>query len=246
MIAMKNTDFQRNPTCAYFFKTLLLIFSVIAIDIALAEKTIDPMLLEVDLRHWLSLYQSPETIKASKEITCLAQNIYFEARSESEQGQLAVGFVVMNRVAHKHYPNSICGVVKQGGEKRRYRCQFTWWCDGRSDTPINEKAWQRSLELARVIYRGHAEDPTDGALWYHADYVSPQWSASLVSGKKIGQHLFYLSKKQSEYAFNATSTLESAPGPLINGDELIMFPHFKVAPSYSGMGTSTSFPVLQL
>lgn len=161
--------------------------------------------LEEDLLHWLSLYRPSETVEISKEIACLAQNIYFEARSESEQGQLAVGHVVMNRVAHKRYPDSVCAVVKQGGERRRHRCQFSWWCDGRSDQPMNQKAWQQSLQLARTILAGDTKDPTDGALWYHADYVNPEWSSILVLGKKIGQHLFYLSKKQPVFALNTAS-----------------------------------------
>lgn len=131
------------------------------------------------------------------EVHCLALNIYFEARSEPESGQRAVGHVVMNRVAHRGYPNSVCQVVQQGGEKRLHRCQFSWWCDGQSDKPVNQKAWGRSLRLARKIYLGTLEDTTDGALWYHANYVKPYWSDLLLQGDKIGQHIFYLENRQS-------------------------------------------------
>jgi len=131
------------------------------------------------------------------EVHCLALNIYFEARSEPESGQRAVGHVVMNRVAHRGYPNSVCQVVQQGGEKRLHRCQFSWWCDGQSDKPVNQKAWGRSLRLARKIYLGTFEDTTDGALWYHANYVKPYWSDVLLQGDKIGQHIFYLENRQS-------------------------------------------------
>jgi hypothetical protein len=206
-----------------------------------------PVILEDDLRHWFSLHQNPQTFDTAQEIECLAQNIYFEARSESEQGQLAVGHVVMNRVADKHYPNSACEVVKQGGEKRRNRCQFSWWCDGRSDQPMNNKAWEQSVELARTIYMGYTKDPTDGALWYHADYVNPRWSGTLVLVKKIGHHLFYLSEKQPVYAFNTVSGLRSENGKIENPEEQSSgFPHFKVSPSYSAMGRAIKFPVLQL
>jgi spore germination cell wall hydrolase CwlJ-like protein len=68
-------------------------------------------------------------------LRCLALNIYHEARGEPVSGQCAVGHVVMNRVSDNHYPDSICGVVKQGGAVKRYRCQISWWCDGRSDRP---------------------------------------------------------------------------------------------------------------
>jgi hypothetical protein len=121
-----------------------------------------------------------------EEINCLALNIYFEARGETVDGKIAVGHVVMNRVADKRYPDKICKVVKQGGAKPRHRCQFSWWCDGRSDRP-------RDLQvLARVIFWGYSEDPTGGALWYHANYSRPIWRRKLERGPTIGRHLFYL------------------------------------------------------
>ena len=140
-----------------------------------------------------------ETLSAHslEEVHCLALNIYFEARSEPESGQRAVGHVVMNRVAHPTYPDSVCQVVQQGGEQRLHRCQFSWWCDGRSDKPVNKKAWDKSLQLAREIYLGTSEDTTDGALWYHAIYVKPYWSDILRQGDKIGQHIFYLENRKS-------------------------------------------------
>lgn len=131
------------------------------------------------------------------EVRCLALNLYFEARSEKEMGQRAVGHVVMNRVKHPTYPNSVCEVVRQGGEKKLHHCQFSWWCDGRSDKPMDKKAWTLSMRLARKIYLGIFEDTTDGALWYHATYVKPYWSKSLLQGSKIGQHVFYLENQQT-------------------------------------------------
>ena len=153
----------------------------------------------------LSLASKPLTerdIQVENEILCLALNIYFEARSEPEQGQLAVGHVVMNRVSDRHYPNTVCSVVQQGGEEQRYRCQFSWWCDGQSDKPLDERAWLKSLELAIKVFFGDSVDPTNGALWYHADYVNPYWRDALILGSKIGQHIFYLKKKQPKYASN--------------------------------------------
>ncbi len=130
------------------------------------------------------------------EIECLALNIYFEARGESEIGQLAVGHVVMNRVSSKRFPGTVCDVVQQGGEARRYRCQFSWWCDGRSDTPGNKRLWEKSAELALNIYWGRSVDPTEGALWYHADYVKPYWRTKFERGPKIGRHIFYSQASQ--------------------------------------------------
>jgi spore germination cell wall hydrolase CwlJ-like protein len=143
-----------------------------------------------------------EAALAKKEIHCLALNIYFEARGESEQGQLAVGHVVMNRVASTQYPDAVCSVVRQGGEKRLHRCQFSWWCDGRSDKPTNGKAWTRSLRLAIAVYTGKSPDPTNGALWYHAAYVTPYWRDALTLVRKIGRHHFYLKKPPQMFSMN--------------------------------------------
>lgn len=126
-----------------------------------------------------------------REIECLALNIYFEARGESKDGRLAVGHVVMNRVADPRFPSSVCEVVRQGGEAALHRCQFSWWCDGRSDRPTDIAAWDASKALARKIYWGLSEDPTGGALWYHADYVNPYWRKVFAVGPTIGRHIFY-------------------------------------------------------
>lgn len=135
-------------------------------------------------RAWRTQYEN--------DVHCLALNIYFEARGEPETGQRAVGHVVMNRVAYSRYPDSVCEVVHQGGEQKRYRCQFSWWCDGLSDKPADQEAWEQSSRLAQKIYLGSLKDTTDGALWYHATYVTPYWSKKLLQGPKIGQHIFYL------------------------------------------------------
>ena len=129
------------------------------------------------------------------EINCLALNIYFEARGEPVDGKIAVGHVVLNRVADARYPDKICEVVKQGGPRPRHRCQFSWWCDGRSDRPRDLQAWKESQVLARVVFWGYAEDPTGGALWYHADYTFPAWGRKLARGPMIGRHQFYVPGK---------------------------------------------------
>lgn len=125
-------------------------------------------------------------------LRCLALNIYHEARGEPLQGKIAVAHVVLNRVAAQRFPGQVCAVVQQGGERRRYRCQFSWWCDGRSDQPRDVAAWRESLLVALLIRRGATEDPTKGALWYHADSVTPYWSKVFKPYKKIGRHIFYV------------------------------------------------------
>lgn len=131
------------------------------------------------------------SIVATDELHCLAMTLYHEARGEPDVGKIAVGHVVMNRVADERYPESVCGVMKQGGSKTLHRCQFSFWCDGVSDHPANAEAWAKSEAIARAIYWGYSQDPTEGALNYHADYVNPNWGKALVRGPKIGRHIFY-------------------------------------------------------
>lgn len=125
-------------------------------------------------------------------LRCLALNIYHEARGEPLQGKIAVAHVVLNRVAASKFPSEVCEVIKQGGERRRHRCQFSWWCDGRSDRPRDVTAWRESLLVALLIRRGATDDPTEGALWYHADHVQPYWSKIFKKHTKIGRHIFYV------------------------------------------------------
>ena len=118
-------------------------------------------------------------------------NIYWEARSEPVDGQIAVAAVTLNRVRDNRFPDEICDVVYQGGETRRHRCQFSWWCDGKRDEPLETEAWLRANMLARLVHAGIVSDPTEGALWYHADYVDPFWADAKVKITKIGRHIFY-------------------------------------------------------
>ncbi|MGF1639850.1 MAG: cell wall hydrolase [Rhodospirillales bacterium] len=127
----------------------------------------------------------------NREFECLALNIYHEARSEPALGQFAVAAVTLNRVAAAAFPDSICAVVQQGGEDRLHRCQFSWWCDGKSDTPTNERAWAKARFVAYTVLFFDPPDPTHGALWYHADYVDPHWASAFTRMAKIGRHIFY-------------------------------------------------------
>jgi len=137
--------------------------------------------------------ESRSTVKMDwKNLRCLALNIYHEARGEPLQGKIAVAHVVLNRVAARRFPGEVCEVIKQGGERRRYRCQFSWWCDGRSDRPRDLAAWRESLLVALLIRRGATDDPTEGALWYHADNVKPYWAKIFKKHLKIGNHIFYV------------------------------------------------------
>lgn len=133
----------------------------------------------------------PEAIDLTDELQCLAMNIYHEARGESIEGRMAVAYVTLNRMASDRFPDSICAVVKQGGETRRHRCQFSWWCDGRSDRPLDQQAWHDSVFSAidAVMFSQH--DTTGKALFYHADYVKPSWARKMTRTSRIGRHIFY-------------------------------------------------------
>ena len=128
-------------------------------------------------------------------LLCLALNIYHESRGEPLAGQIATANVVMNRVESPRYPNDICSVVKQGhywkGNPVRDRCSFSWWCDGKSDTPEDIDAWRQSVSLAFRVQNDVIPDITEGATHYHAIYVSPYWADHYISVAQIGQHIFY-------------------------------------------------------
>ena len=122
---------------------------------------------------------------------CLARAIYFEARSESEIGRLAVAQVILNRVKSPFYPDTICDVVYQNAGKHD-ACQFSFACDGESDNPRNGRAWRLSKSLASRAMAGDGEvQAIATATNYHADYVQPKWSGAMTRLVQIGRHIFY-------------------------------------------------------
>jgi spore germination cell wall hydrolase CwlJ-like protein len=125
------------------------------------------------------------------ELRCLALNVYWEARSETPLGRLAVASVTLNRVANRNFPNTVCDVVLQGQEQGLHRCQFSWVCDRRGNAPGDNAAWRDAELVAFAALFLNVPDPTRGALWYHADYVSPPWADSMAQAMRIGRHLFY-------------------------------------------------------
>lgn len=121
---------------------------------------------------------------------CLAYTIYHESRGQPRQGQAAVGHVVLNRVADRRYPNTICAVVQQGGETPP--CQFNWRCDGKKDTPTERRSWRLAQDITRELYPvRRMADPTFGALSFHHIDVAPEWSNVWVRTATIGDHHFY-------------------------------------------------------
>ena len=126
-------------------------------------------------------------------VICLATAIYFEARSEPLDGQVAVANVIMNRVASDRFPDSPCEVVKQGrtwmGNMVRNKCHFSYYCDGRPEVIQDEGAYTLALSIA--VNWPNLVDITNGATYYHRDDVQPYWVESLSISRQIGRHLFY-------------------------------------------------------
>ena len=131
-------------------------------------------------------------------LVCLALNIYHEARDQPFIGQVAVAQVVMNRVRDDRYPDDVCEVVTQGPTYSwrpdfpvRHRCQFSWYCDGKSDKTPDEEAWEQALIIAQGVHTGNLDDFVEGATHYHATYVLPEWAESKVPVVQIAEHVFY-------------------------------------------------------
>ena len=122
-------------------------------------------------------------------ITCLARTIYWEARGEDAASMEAIADVVMNRLCHEGFPATICEVVMEGREKSP--CQFSWWCDGRSDDAKEDDAYIVAKEIARKALNRQLPDHTNGALYFHRRDVNPDWTAEYIKTVEIGVHLFY-------------------------------------------------------
>ena len=136
-------------------------------------------------------------VKAN-EFGCLTEALYHEARSEDDVGILAVGTVILNRVKNKRFPNTICKVIHQGiywqGNPVRDQCQFSYWCDGRTEKYKDMKALSRIIKLAKIISSGIIVKTLDKATHYHASYVSPGWAndKQFKFITQIGKHIFYV------------------------------------------------------
>ena len=139
-----------------------------------------------------------------KQTKCLSQAVYYEARSETSAGQLAVAEVIMNRVKDHRYPNSICGVVYQGAT-RTTGCQFTFTCDGALKKQPRGVRWDAAQTVAEHVVMGLNERKTSGATHYHATYVNPVWNSGLVRTRKIGTHIFYRFPRGGEWAAASAS-----------------------------------------
>ena len=131
-----------------------------------------------------------------RQLACLAKNIYYEAGYESFEGKVAVAQVTLNRAASGDFPSDICGVIYQKSViYEKVICQFSWYCEQPGKVrPINSEAYAESMAVAKkVLLENFRLDGLKNALYYHADYVNPQWGKEKVA--KIGRHIFYSGRK---------------------------------------------------
>ena len=162
---------------------------------SLGQRLVSPPVWKLE-RNWRMGLAEKRKIIAKRRVrlansACLARAVYFEARSESELGQLAVAKVILNRVANPKFPSSICDVVYQGASKKN-SCQFSFACDGRADNPKIGKSWAQAKRVAARAIAGASEVKViSTAVYYHADYVNPKWSSAMKRVIKIGRHIFY-------------------------------------------------------
>lgn len=129
--------------------------------------------------------------KIKKQITCLANNVYFEASGESYQGKTAIAFVTINRVQTGNYAKDVCGVVYQ---KTKGVCQFSWYCNGNRLTIRDRMLYNEILKLSTYIYLNYnrLDDVTNGATYFHSVKINPRWKHQRVA--RIGNHIFYRSR----------------------------------------------------
>lgn len=132
----------------------------------------------------------PKAQELDAETRCLALAVYWEGRAEKRQGQVAIAHTVLNRVGHDEFPDTVCGVVAQKSDSGK-SCQFSWWCDGKRDTPASDEQWEASVDVAREAKAGRTKDPTKGALFFHSAKINPKWGGKRQRIARIGDHVFY-------------------------------------------------------
>lgn len=199
---------------------------------ALSGADTHAMLVQAALRGPLA-DATPDSDKAinPRELNCMAQAVYYEARGETQRGQVAVAEVVMNRARSGVYPGSICGVVYQGSH-RATGCQFTFTCDGSLNRRPRGAAWSRAQSVARQVMLGYTRPITARATHYHTTAVDPYWSSSLIETGRVGDHIFYRFPNRAERARLVEAGLirpaprgarvSDDPAPAVSNEEFVI------------------------
>lgn len=141
----------------------------------------------------LLMFGTVEGTAVNQDLTCLARNVYHEARGEPHQGKLAVAKVTLNRVASSRFPNTICDAVyEQRWDKRRRRYVGAFsWTEFDTPPPVKSKEWKKAWKAAETVYENPESVELKGALFYHATRIKPRWAKQKKRIKKIGRHIFY-------------------------------------------------------
>lgn len=171
--------------------------------IELVRPTIEPIIIPTKdiINSNIEMHVSLHVNK--QDLECMATNMYFEARDQTDSAMAAVGYTVLNRVTAKRYHNTVCGVVYEGRKRAgayvRGKCQFSWVCDGTSNVVnptnvIDQRAWERSLTIAHQVLSRTIDNPIGNATMYHATYVSPYWASSYDVVAQLDDHIFYEKK----------------------------------------------------
>jgi spore germination cell wall hydrolase CwlJ-like protein len=168
--------------------------------VTVASRSVDPGVVakvaEVNVRALdAKTLDSLPSATGDAQWACLAEAIYFESRGEPLAGQVAVAEVILNRVRDHEFPNSVCGVTKQGAGSGR-GCQFSYACDGNSDVMKSAGPRERSEKLAALMLASPSRTLTDGAVYFHTRAVRPSWAAQMTRTTTIGHHIFYRSSSR--------------------------------------------------
>lgn len=155
------------------------------------DQSVDTQL--VDILQYIYFNRPLRRPDQSKNITCLAEAIYFEARGENQEGQIAVGETILNRVKSKRFPNSVCDVIDQGIH-RQGKCQFSYNCDGLAETIREPTIYAKIRVLAERLIYGRQKQITNGATHFHSVNVNPHWAKTYEMTAIIGKHRFYRHK----------------------------------------------------
>jgi spore germination cell wall hydrolase CwlJ-like protein len=177
-------------------------------------------------------FQMRGALDESRDLECLTQAVYYEARGETGAGQAAVAQVVLNRTRHPAYPKTVCGVVFQ---RSRASCQFSFACDGSVYRRVESAAWRRAEQVAARALNGKVMPDVGNATHFHVASINPGWGASLLRVRQVGSHIFYRfgGRAGSARAFVDTvepSQLEAAPLPVETTAETPIYASLSLAP----------------
>lgn len=164
-------------------------------------------------RYDVAFLEQQPAAKGGPQWQCLAEAIYFEARGESLAGQFAVAEVILNRVESPRYPDSICGVVRQGAH-RPGACQFSYACDGRPEVIADQTAWDRAGKIAALMLDSAERPLTEGATHFHTAAVRPVWARIYEQTARIGAHLFYRQTGRAAPGFGSRTASVSSKDPV--------------------------------